>query len=107
MQFVLSGVNNREGGLLLSLLKAAFGVRVNSRVFYRQNILMDLLRKTQHPLMTSASAQAVQDSVDVLECAYRVDTSNDAYVPDSEVEAVFGDSTFVLCNEKVCARTAL
>ena len=68
---------------------------------------MDLLRKTQHPLMTSAPAQAVQDSLDVLECAYRVDTSNDTYVPDSEVEAVSGDSTFFLCNEKVCARTAL
>ena len=89
----------------MSLLKRTVGQLINNRVFYRDHILKKLLGSTHHSLMTSAPAEAVEDALDVLDCVYRTNSSSETYVTESEMEAVFGDSTFLVCNQQVSARS--
>ncbi|XP_070191761.1 carboxylesterase 4A-like [Littorina saxatilis] len=95
---VMIGLNNYEGGLLVSMSRRLLGPDMNTRSFYRNQVLKKTLGDAFLDLTTSADPRDVDTALDVLDCVYRVENSTDVIVPDEELAALVGDATIVVCS---------
>lgn len=74
---------------------------MNTRSFYRNQVLKKTLGDAFLGLTTSADPRDVDTALDVLDCVYRVENSTDVIVPDEELAALVGDATIVVCSLQV------